>query len=87
MRNDNDLAILWYTDMKAGNDALAHLPVFDARSGRLAEFGTPQLEYQIAALVRLNRLPTDAVSRLPCFEQISVFDTLPRVPQDPVHEY
>ena len=82
MRNDSDLEILWYADM---NDVLVYFPAFDARSGRLAGFGTLQLEYQIAAPVRLNRLPTDAVSRLSCFERINVFDTLPRAPQDPVH--
>jgi hypothetical protein len=85
VRNGNDLTILWYTDMKAGNDVLVHLPAFDARSEWLAGFGIPQLEYQIVALVRLNRPPVDAVSRLPCFEQINAVDTLPRAPQDPVH--
>jgi len=85
VRNDNGLAILWCTDMKAGNDVRIHSPVFDARSGRQAWFGTPQLEYQIVALVRLNRPPTNAVSRLPCCEQIKRMTHLPRARQDPVH--
>lgn len=71
--------------MKAGNDALVYLLVSDARSEWLVGFGIPQLEYQITALVRLNRPPAGAVSRLPCFEQINAVDTLPRGPQDPVH--
>ena len=49
-------------------------PASDVRSERPVGFGTPQLEYQIVALARLNRLPTDAVSRLPYFEQINVVD-------------
>ena len=64
---------------------LVYLPAFDVRNERLVGFGIPQLEYQIVALVRLNRPPTDAVSRLPCFEQINAVDTLPRAPQDPAH--
>lgn len=43
VRNGSDLAILWRTDMKAGNDVLVHSPVFDDRSERLAWFGSPQL--------------------------------------------
>lgn len=61
--------------MKAGDDVLVYSLALDARSGRLAGFGIPQLEYQIVVLVRLNRPPTDAVSRLPCFEQINAVDT------------
>ena len=85
MQNDNDLTILWYTDMKAGNDVLVHSLAFDVRSERQVGFGIPQPEYQIVALVRLNCPPTDAVSRLPRFGQINAVDTLPRAPQDPAH--
>ena len=75
VRNDSGLATLWCTGMKAGNDVRIRSSVSDARSGRQASFGTPQLEYQIVALVRLNRPPTNAVSRLPCCEQINEVDT------------
>ena len=75
MRNDNGLMNPWCTDMKANNDVLACPSVLDARTGELAGFEIPPREYQIVVLVRLNRPPTNAVSRLPCLEQMNVVDT------------
>ena len=73
--------------MKAKNDAPAcSSAALDARTGQLAGFEIPPREYQIAALVRLNRPPTNAVSRLPSLEQINGSTRLvPRASQDPVH--
>lgn len=64
VQNGSGLTTPWCTDME--DDVLAYSSVLDARTGRLAGFEIPPREYQIAALVRLNRPPTYAVSRLPC---------------------